>query len=322
MQYLPLQLFSEIESMVAPKTAKPKDASFYLALASLGVTVIGIPIMFLAWIEPHLENDQKNEITLEVGNQLKEPLAKMGETNTRLAAIEGSLGSLKPFIHDVISHQFESASKLPTGALIERIPALKDLLLVAKDQNVRVNPKIVAHTGAKFIDSSSQNAAAWGAALDLLNYRSFLNADFRSPSNTVEPLNEGSWSFMFPLVDKSGVGKKTFRVEVVLPTVPAAKAAQVENIGVPLNASRSEGPPKMIFSANSPPQTLKLDGLYLKNIEIVGFIVTYSGGPLVTDNVLFVNCTFVMPSQQNSRDFASAILSENAGASVVLSKSL
>jgi hypothetical protein len=79
---------TEIEIMAAPKIAKSKDASFYVALISLAATVLGIPIMFLTWIEPHLENDQKNQIRIEVGNQLTDPLAKMSETNTHLAKIE------------------------------------------------------------------------------------------------------------------------------------------------------------------------------------------------------------------------------------------
>jgi hypothetical protein len=88
---------TEIEIMAAPKIATSKDASFYVALISLAATVLGIPIMFLTWIEPHLENDQKNQIRIEVGNQLTDPLAKMSETNTHLAKIEASLEDLKPF---------------------------------------------------------------------------------------------------------------------------------------------------------------------------------------------------------------------------------
>jgi len=123
MQAFPRYFPAEINLMAPPKMKRPEPAhrNFPLILASISLvaTVVGVPIAFLAWIEPHLQNDQKNQITIEVGNQLKEPLFRMQETNTHLAGIEGSLNDLKPFIHDVINRQFENVSKLPTQVLLE-----------------------------------------------------------------------------------------------------------------------------------------------------------------------------------------------------------
>ncbi|WP_348260619.1 hypothetical protein P8935_12485 [Telmatobacter sp. DSM 110680] len=185
MQYSQLQFPAEVQSMVESKTAKPKDGSFYMALASLVATVIGIPIMFLTWIEPHLENDQKNQISIEVGNQLKEPIKTMGEANTHLSKIETSLDDLKPFIRDVVDHQFENVSKLSSKELGERLPALKGLLAVAKDQDVKAKPQITEALGKKMLQINSEAVSYWPTASEFINYRSRIGVT--NPEKLTQP---------------------------------------------------------------------------------------------------------------------------------------
>jgi hypothetical protein len=164
-----------IESMAISKAAKPKDYGLFgiiVALISLVVTIIGLPIMLLTWIEPHLENDQKNEISLEVGNQLKDPIAKMEDANSHLAKIEGTLDELKPFIHDVISHQFENVAKLPAQAIGERLPALANLFAIAKDQGIKMNPEVATSLSAKLLKINSNAPDYWPLLGNFVSVRS------------------------------------------------------------------------------------------------------------------------------------------------------
>jgi hypothetical protein len=50
-----------------------------IAFGSLLVSIIGVPVMLIAWLEPHLHNDLINDGKIEVANQLKEPLKQIGE---------------------------------------------------------------------------------------------------------------------------------------------------------------------------------------------------------------------------------------------------
>ena len=130
--------------------------------------------MFLAWLEPHLENDQKNQISIEIGSQLKEPLAKMSETNTRLVKIDESLEDLKPFIHDVIAHQFQNALKLSPQALGTRLPAVRNLLTVAQNQGVQVDPQTTYLLSQRMSQIQTKLPDFWPTATQLISYRSSL----------------------------------------------------------------------------------------------------------------------------------------------------
>ena len=66
------------------------DRNFYIALAALLGSWVGIPIMLLAWIQPHLENDLKSDVKIEVAEQLKDPLKQVGEIAGDVREIKGS----------------------------------------------------------------------------------------------------------------------------------------------------------------------------------------------------------------------------------------
>jgi hypothetical protein len=94
---------------------------------------------------------------------------------------------LQPFIHDVIDHQFENASKLPSQAFQERLPAIKNLLAVAKDQNVRIDPEVMDTLRKKMLGIQVKSPEFWPAAAELISYRS-VNA---LPSQQTTPSSSG-----------------------------------------------------------------------------------------------------------------------------------
>jgi len=53
---------------------------------------------------------------------------------------------------------------------------------------------------------------------------------------------------------------------------------------------------------------LRLDGYHIRNAIINGARIVYNGGPLILENVYFVNCTFEMPPTPQSQELANAIL--------------
>lgn len=230
------------------------------------------------------------------------------ETNT-------TLKTLQPFIQDVIAHQFENVSQLPTRTLLERLPAVNDLLATAKDQNVKVNSKVVTDTGARLVRSSTQNQAAWKTALSFVDYRSFLNADFQPNLGqlTPSPASSAGCQIVFfsrplpPNFSISGKWETAFRVYQGGGTASAEKSAKLEDIRKPQPLCPGVG--FFVLDEMDHRIPLVLDYSYMRNVIIRNAIVDYDGGPIRLENVYFVNCTFIMKSQHKTQNLALALLS-------------
>jgi hypothetical protein len=186
---------------------------------------------------------------------IKETLGKVQETTTRITS---SLETLKPFIHDVIQRQFESASNLPSAALGQRLPALKHLLSVAKNQEVKIDPQIVNKMSGKLGSIPARPLDYWQTAANLVSYRSF---------NTV------SWS----------------------PQVTLPKCTDSAPETTPITANfMTEGKPSQVttrlgkyrscrITLDSPEDGTRLNSLLLGGMASITFercLVVYRGGPI------------------------------------------
>ena len=56
-----------------------------------------------------------------------------------------------------------------------------------------------------------------------------------------------------------------------------------------------------------------LDGFYLKNVVFQNTALTYRGGPLILENVYFVDCEFRVDSSRGSWELLSAISNSKDG---------
>ena len=52
---------------------------------------------------------------------------------------------------------------------------------------------------------------------------------------------------------------------------------------------------------------MSLDEMHLRHVLLNGVEIHYSGKPLVMEDVVFLNCTFVMDNTELSRELAQAI---------------
>jgi len=235
-------------------------------------------------------------IVLEKSGGVQETLKQVKETVDRT---DEKLKTLEPFIHEVIQRQFENVAKLSTGALIPRIPALNNLVAVAKSQNVAVEPNIVTEVGTKLVDASHQNAEAWDAALRWVGYKSFNNRfSSQLPDTTNVPEFRDNYVINIP----NGADHPTFSLKGL---VSADNAAQEDYIG---NAARNKGMtsgPEWIIPEGG---AVGLDGLYLKNVVFHNVYIQYFGAPLIMKNVYFIDCTFDMKVEPKTQQFALALL--------------
>ncbi len=191
------------------------------------------------------------------------------------------------------------------------IAEAKTVLAKAISERVKIEKTVIQEAGAKFLEASQKSPAAWGAALAFLNYKSFLNT-------AVAP-NPGNRK----LIDLEHGRSEDFYVEFDARKIPGTQTAKFRygGFGKVLPAGSPEGALFVRIGnedrGNATTQhfylgaigfELKLDGYHIRNAIINGARIVYNGGPLILENVYFVNCTFEMPPTPQSQELANAIL--------------
>ena len=183
--------------------------------------------------------------------------------------------------------------------MIPRIPALENLVAVAKNQNVAVDPNIVTEVGTKLVDASRQNAEAWHAVLRWVDYKSFNNSFSPSLPDTT---NVAAFRDKYVINVPTDAVAPAFSLKGL---VPANIAAQTGYIGQgDRNKGLTSGPEWIIAEGGA----AGLDNLYLRNVIFHNVSIRYVGAPLIMKNVYFVDCTFDMKVAPKTQQFAIALL--------------
>ena len=91
--------------------------------------------------------------------------------------------------------------------------------------------------------------------------------------------------------------------------VPIDQAADIHPLSEKsLNAGQNRGKEVILAEGGA----FQLDTLLVKNVVFRNTTIFYSGGPMNLENIIFVNCTFILPNRAHSRDFAIAALSNSS----------
>lgn len=268
------------------------------------MAAIFITPLFQTWLD-HRNDGFSNAVDGRIQSSLNAPkgvLETLHEIQEKTNSTSTTLETLKPFIQEVVAHQFENVSKLPPQALLRRAPALNDLAVVAKNQNVRVDPKIVAQVGAKLVAVSDQKPALWDAALRFVEYKSFNNNFSPSfPDVTNEPEFRDKYIINIP----KGAQEPS---SLLKGKVPADVAAETGYIGQDQNKGLTFGPAWIVMEGGE----AGLDGMQLRNVVFRNVQISYVGGPVLMKNVYFINCTFKMPINPIAQHLVLALLKPQA----------
>jgi hypothetical protein len=273
-----------------------KSPTLYLA-------IIAAVIALAAWVEPrissHLASDTTNQIKIEVGDQLKDPLKGLHDMASDIAEIKGKLEILAPLIQKLTAQRLDEAGTLSSKELLARLPELRSLATIAKTESVTVKPETVQKVGNKLIEVGT--SAAWSAALDFVNYKSFLNVSLAVKFNNV--IGTGTLKTEYVTNSPAGLGTPHFGV---LGAVPTEQAAQLLQIGKPdPNGSSPLGNDWIIADGGG----LTIDNMQMKKVILRNVYISYSGGPLRMQDVYFINCTFAVKQQPNGQRLVAAALS-------------
>jgi hypothetical protein len=289
-----------LEKKREPSTGKGKwDKSFVVSLVALIAAVVALPIMLASWIEPHLQNDLKSDVKNEVTDQLKEPLNQIGQIARDVSEIKGKLEVLDPLIRDLTIKRISAAGNLSPKELHAQLPELKRLAKTAKTEKLTIAPKAIEKVGAKLAEVG--DADAWNTALDFVNYKSFLNASLSLPL-TPSALGSGVFTTIYRSNSPPGTAKPRFSV---IGAVPREQAARLLIMGVPdLNANLTIGNDWIVVDGGN----LILDKMELKKAILRNVHIVYEGGPLLMQDVYFINCTFDVRQQSNGQRLVMAVL--------------
>jgi hypothetical protein len=219
-------------------------------------------------------------------------------TEDRLTNIEGTLLKINATLDGAKLKQIGANPENP-----ENITEVKNVLIAAASNKVRIDRSIVKDVGAKFVEASQKDPAAWGAVLAFLNYKSFLDSSaLNIPSGKVE-----DFVTRYNYTTPAGDAAPHFSVTGM---VPINEAAKFDLIGRNQNQNQAKGNAFIMVDRGGQ----VIDGYQLKNVVFRNVHIVYKGGPLVLENVYFVNCQFDVDRQANGEQFAGVLIHSEAAA--------
>ncbi len=190
-----------------------------------------------------------------------------------------------------------------------KIQEAKQILFQAQKTDVKIPLDVIAETGIKFIDASKDNPNTWDTALAFVDYRSYLNLP-NPPISGYYPIGK-----FFPADGLEPTyyfwgtvpGKPLPQFTTSVRRVPIAVSARTELIKSPMKQLAHEGPESLLGVGGD----LRLEGYYFRNVVLKEVTVHYNGGPIILDNVTFINCRFVIDNIDNGRALSSQILASS-----------
>jgi hypothetical protein len=238
---------------------------------------------------------------IALGNKREADGKFQGYTEQRLSTIEASLKNLTASVEGIRLKQSSSNATDP-----QNINQAKSVLARAQSSNIQLDKDVVSEAGSSFVKASEKVPAAWNVAVDFLAYRTTLNINLAAVTSAsqIATTSNTTLTTEYKIFQAEGYESPTVSVGG---DVSAQQAADIHPLDEPsLNAGKPRGREVILIVGGG----LRIDGFLLKNVVIKNTAILYSGGPVQLQNVIFVNCTFVLTNIQPSRNFADAVLSQ------------
>ncbi len=158
----------------------------------------------------------------------------------------------------------------------------------ARKDRAKIPPDVVEATGKRFVNAAEQNPIVWGAVSAFLDYRSYLNVNAQPPLPRLVSTHDRG------VITRVRFGNRgsSYPKWTAYGLVPSDQAATVGFIGEHLNLEHPKGAAFILFEGDE----MILDGLEMRNVILRNVSIRHYGGPVVMQNVYFVNCTFTFPS--------------------------
>ena len=212
---------------------------------------------------------------------------------TTLLSLWIKVNGIETFIHDnggfIAGLRLQQNAVDPTAP--QHIADAARVLETARAKRIRIPLEVITSTGAKFVEAAEKTPAAWPAAQEYLDYRSFLNAAFVPSANQLTPATgKSKYRSAVTVIPnpKHPEWHKLFQVSFAGGYALPDKSARLETLANP----QPEGSEFAFFVIEGGRDTIVLDGEYMRHVIIRNADVQYDGGPIRLEDVYFVNCTF------------------------------
>jgi hypothetical protein len=266
--------------------------------------ILSIFVAIYSGAIPHIEKDSNLQITNQVNDSLRQPLQKIGQMGEDIAGIKATLNAWAPLM---TAQALRKSIGLPQSQFQKALPELKAVLQTATESKAPVSRDDLSAVGRRTLDlvksGTGESNLAWETMTTLLQYRSALN--ILPPPIKLEnatPAPAGSvLHTQYHTPDKQGQPEPSMSVFGV---VPRDQAAILDTIGVDLNAQQNLGNEFVILRGG----TVQLDGFQMRSVVLVNAHVIYEGGPVILQNVYFLNCTFEIKRNENSETLSARLM--------------
>ena len=165
-----------------------------------------------------------------------------------------------------------------------------------------INPQLVNAEGKRFVEASRENPKAWPAALAFVQYRSALNG-LTPPVNLgdAKPISENVVVTQYYGETNTGLHLPQLSYVGI---APKNQAAKLNLIGRDSNANLDVGNALLVLTGGF----MRLDNMQLKNVVVRNTDVIYEGGPIILENVHFLNCNFEIRQAPNGEELTARLL--------------
>jgi len=286
----------------APKPWYERYAGL-VALCAAAAQILAVVLMAIFWAIPHIEQDIRYGLNADINEALR--ARGFDHISEDVSRIRGSLDALQPLIQDLVKDRMHRTASLSQKEFGSELPRIKQTTGLAVSEKVPIPEREIETIGHNAIRISQENtelsSLAWQVVLDLASCRSFLNIIFK-PKGPISPLPKNIWWYAIKNVRGRPPSEMRFSGE---PGVPKAEAAQYDEIGTDRNSNFSVGPVFLILVGGA----TEIDGMSIRNTIFEGVEVHYSGGPIILQKAIFVNCTFVMGNSNNTKEFGQQLIS-------------
>ncbi|MGB9485543.1 MAG: hypothetical protein WCD04_05450 [Terriglobia bacterium] len=278
-----------------------------VALVGVAAAVAGVVVAVAFVLAPHMEKDMRNDLAADIDAKLKN--RGIDHLSEDVAGIRGRLDSIQPFVEDLIKDRMHRAARLNQKDFGSELPRIKQVLTAAAKENVTVPIEDIKAIGKNAIEASSGNSKqaslAWQIVLNLVSYHSSFNSMYK-PTAPLIPLRNGvGFKYYYVSAKKNDFPKAEITREA---GVPSKQAARYDFIGVDQNLDKPFGPAFLILTGGS----VILDGFHIRNAVFEGVEIHYVGGPVILENAIFINCTFVIGNNDPGRRLGESMLASSS----------
>ena len=244
------------------------------------------------------------------------------KTIDRLDAIEKILPHLSASIDLLNPHASNTLPQAIQQNLLQKgdlgLRTVAALAAQAKQQNVTADAKQIGEAGGvlasdKVLFTGKQSSDALGALASLLAYYSSLSSPPLS-SGPGLPFPSSNTSPDHPNYDLGFTFGRGIEgtIEYSGGLVPIDQAAIAEHITNPeRNPNLKLAPETITFTPYAAGAAIGLEGHHLRNVVLVNMTIEYHGGPVILENVTFINCVFHLAPIDSCLSFSRSLFASN-----------